>query len=324
MERNRRTGRGDGRLWTGRLLVCIVLMQFLVPLSAGADSAGDAVSWSGPRIMEEVVRRHDLYPYVFEQQTMVLTDHAGSRDVRKVRRFSRVASDGTVKMLLVFDYPPEVRGVAMRVVGREGGRMDSGVYLPALERMLEFRAGKRRGGNFLGTDFAVEDLAAEIIRDFRYDRKSDKQIDDTSCFVVEAIPRNPEIEQQTGYSLRRHFIRQDIFFVVRTEYHDLRGRFFKTLTRHDLKQVDGQMWRAGMMLMVDHKAHHQTLLKVNRRVFSGDYVPESIFTRQWLLENRHVRENSRRIPDSPSPDARGDNRPETFSKKRNPASSNRR
>jgi hypothetical protein len=43
-----------------------------------------------------------------------------------------------------------------------------------------------------------------------------------------------------------------------------------------------------MILMEDFGERHRTLLKVERRVFSPDYVPAEIFSRQWLVEGRHL------------------------------------
>jgi hypothetical protein len=43
-----------------------------------------------------------------------------------------------------------------------------------------------------------------------------------------------------------------------------------------------------MVLMEDFAERHRTLIKVERRVFSPDYVPAEIFSRQWLLEQRYL------------------------------------
>ena len=40
-----------------------------------------------------------------------------------------------------------------------------------------------------------------------------------------------------------------------------------------------------MMLMVDRQKDHRTLIKVNKRILSEDYVPEKVFTENWLYEN---------------------------------------
>ena len=238
--------------------------------------------------MKEVLKRHELFPYIFEEQTLILMDGEGNRDVRKVRRFSRVEKDGTVKYLLVFDNPSEVRGVALLAIRQPSGGVEGGIYLPAFGKELKSQAGKSRGGHFLGTDFAIGDLTPEVLTDFRYVRGADQKLDKNVYFVVKAYPKDEGIERTTGYSLRRHFIRQDIFFIARTDYYDRRGRPFKRRTSHDLKRVDVHMWRANMILMENHKKRHKTLIKIDRRVFSHDYVPPEIFTPAWLMENRHI------------------------------------
>jgi hypothetical protein len=55
------------------------------------------------------------------------------------------------------------------------------------------------------------------------------------------------------------------------------------------------MWRANMILMENYKGRHKTLLKINQRVFSHDYVPPEIFTAAWLLENRHILDTKKRL-----------------------------
>jgi len=226
---------------------------------------------------------------------MILIDSAENRDVRKARRFSRVEPDATVKYLLIFDHPAEVRGVALLAIRHPSGRIESKIYLPAFGKELKSTSGKSRGNHFLGTDFAIEDLAPEVLSDFRYVRKTDYKIGKILYFVVEAFPKDSEIERATGYGLHRHFIRQDNFYIVRTDYYDPRGRLLKRRTHHDLKMVDGTMWRANMILMENHKEQHKTLIKINQRVFSHDYVPPEMFTSEWLLENRHVQSTEKRL-----------------------------
>jgi len=280
--------------YVNALLSGIILLPALLffPLFSEPALAND--KWTGYYIMDEVFKRHEMFPYVFEKQTIIMTDSAGNRDVRESRRFSRVEKDGTVKFLLVFDNPSEVRGVALLAI-RHAGRVESMIYLPAFGKKLKSNIGKSRGSNFLGTDFALEDMAAEVLSDFRYVRVADQKINKIAHFVVEAFPQDKEIERITGYGLRRHFIRQDNFFIIRTDYYDRRGRFLKSQTRHDLKRVDGDMWRANMILMENHKDRHNTLIKIDRRVFSHDYVPPEMFTSAWLLENRHIQVTERSL-----------------------------
>ncbi len=262
----------------------------LGPLGLNSGQISDQ-SMTGAQIMAEVFQRHKLFPYVYEEQTMVLTDKAGHRDVRKVRRFSRLEKDGTAsgtaKFLLVFDSPAEVQGTALRIIRHGTGRVENQIYLPALGEELSSGQAKDQGRDFLGTDFALEDLI-ETLENFRYVRRPDQLIAKAAYFVVDAFPVDKKQDGYTGYSMRRFFIRQDIYFIVRTDYYDRGFRFHKQLTLHDLQQVDKKMWRANMLFMDNHRQAHTTLIKIDRRVFSRDYVLPEMFTPAWLGESRHI------------------------------------
>ena len=59
--------------------------------------------------MEEVYARHQQYPYVYEEQSMLMLDRNGNRDTRKAMRYSRVEEDGTAKFLLLFNFQSNMR-----------------------------------------------------------------------------------------------------------------------------------------------------------------------------------------------------------------------
>lgn len=302
-----------GRGWMERGLSGVLAVLLLCPALLAAEPTQqptgnptpDYRDWSGQRIMEEVFRRHEQYPYVFERQSMVLTDAEGRREVRRLRRFSRVEEDRSFKYLLLFDHPPEVRGTALLAVRHPSGESDNAIYLPAFGPVLKSSATEHRGNHFLGTDFAVEDLAAEVLSEYRYRRRGDKLRGDTLFFVVDAKPADAGVERITGYGLRRHFVRQDNFYITRTDYFDRRMRPFKSQSSHDLRQVDGEMWRANMVLMENRRERHQSLIKIDQRVFSKEYVPAELFTAEYLLENRHLEGDGAPVEENkPDPEER--------------------
>lgn len=283
-------GEGMRTLLSAIFMVLLLLWTLISPPWVQGDE-----TWTGPRVMDEVFKRHERFPCVVEEQTIILKNGEGNRDIRKAHRFSRVEEDGSRGVLLVFDTPPEVHGVALLGIAQPSSRLEWRIYLPALGKRLSSCGGDCGGAPFLGTDFAVADLTAEVLSDFRYARVADQRIDLLPCYVVEASPRDEEVERFTGYSLRRHFIRKDNLFIVRTDYYDRRKRFFKRQTFHDLKRVDGDVWRADMIVMENTREKHETLIKVDRRVFSCDNLPLEMFTPSWLLKNRHIRTPERRL-----------------------------
>ncbi|MBT5551399.1 MAG: outer membrane lipoprotein-sorting protein [Nitrospina sp.] len=238
---------------------------------------------SGSDIMEEVNKRHQQFPYVYEEQSMVMEDRNGDRDTRKARRYSRVEEDGTIKFLLLFDYPQEVKGVALLAHRDPDGKTSKHIYLPAYgERLLE-SAGEGSGDNFLGTDFSVESLTGEILSDHRYVRRADREIDKINYFVLDVFKASNALTEDR--IIRRHFIRHDNLYITLTHHFDKHGRIARIQSHHDLKAVDHDMWRADMILMKNTKDQHQSLIKTSRRIFSHDYVPSEVFTAEWLYEN---------------------------------------
>ncbi len=239
--------------------------------------------WSGRQIMEEAYRRHEQFPYVYEEQSIVMVDSRGQRDTRQARRFSRVEEDGTVKFLLLFDSPEEVKGVTLLAIRDTNGKTTKSFYLPAFGETFIESTSTGSGANFLGTDFSVEDLTAEVLSDYRYVRQEDTEINQIKYFVIHIYALSDDITAVPP--LRQHFIRQDNFYITHTDYFDRQGRVHKRQRHYDLRQLDADMWRADMILMEDINEQHQSLIKINRRVFSRDYVPAEMFKTEWVFEN---------------------------------------
>ncbi|MDQ6972926.1 MAG: hypothetical protein Q9M30_09770 [Mariprofundaceae bacterium] len=86
----------------------------------------------GLEIVRESTRRHELYPYVYEEQTLVLSDAHRQRDVRRIRRYSRLEEDGSFRSLLEFTYPESISGTALLFTRRADDTQSTRIFLPAL------------------------------------------------------------------------------------------------------------------------------------------------------------------------------------------------
>ena len=244
---------------------------------------------TGLEIMQEVQKRHQQFAFIYEEQSMVMIDRNGDRDTRKLKRYSRVEDDGTVKFLLVFDSPEEINGVALLASRDASGKTKKYVYLPAFGEQLIESMSSGLDGKFLGTDFSIESITGEVLDDYIYVRRPDKKVNNVKYYVVDVYRMEDGFTENmlptNKQAIRRHSISKNNFYIIKTEYFDKQGRIYKKQTHHDLRQVDGRMWRADMILMEDSKEHHQSLIKIDRRVFSRDYVSADIFTADWLFKN---------------------------------------
>ena len=242
---------------------------------------------SGEALIKLMHDQHQQYPYVYEEQSLVLIDRQGNRETRNLRRYSRVdevidKDAGAVQIaryMLVFDSPNDVKGVVL-LAEKRGEQTNQSIYLPAFGKVMITNEGDAHAENFLGSDFSIENLIGEDVNDYDYRRQRDAIVDGLAYFIVDVYSKS-----NTSRLLRRHFIRQDNFYGSRTDHYDDLGRLQKRQSNHDLTQVIGSMWRANMILMDDKQTGHQSLLKINRRVFSADYVPLEYFTPQWLYQN---------------------------------------
>jgi hypothetical protein len=240
---------------------------------------------SGQALMQQVYDTHQQYPYVYEEQSMVLIDREGNRETRKVKLYLRVETNLRQRMLLLFDSPKDVKGVAVLAERNAEGENRQSIYLPALDGGMIENSGESGDANFLGTDFSVENLTGERLEDYEYRRRRDELINNKMYSVIDVFGKQPEADQT---ALRRHYISQENLYLTRTDVFDDLGRVRKRQSSHDMTQVLGDMWRANMLLMENFQNDHKTLIKIDRRVFSKDYVPNDVFTTEYLYAYSHA------------------------------------
>ena len=240
---------------------------------------------NGRQLMQAVYDRHEQYPYVYEEQSMIMIDQQGNKNTRKLRRYSRVTADGDADFLLLFDSPLDIKGVALLAHRDISGRTRQSFYLPAFgSKFLTSQPnhGGRSDDNFLGTDYSIENLVGDRLDNHTHIRRDDIIIEESEYYVVDVH----EIEQPESRPIRRHYIRKDTLFITRTDHFDDLGRLHKSQTNHDLVNVHGDSWRSNMLMMENHQQKHRTIIKIDRRIFSADYVPKEVFSRAWILTNQ--------------------------------------
>ncbi len=213
----------------------------------------------GRSLIEASLQRHALPAHLYEEQSMILTDRLGQHTVRTTRFYAQFDGQRWRK-LLVIESPAELKGSRHTL------------DLSATDKT----AGREVGAPpVFGSDFSVADLAGEQTSDTRYEITGGTDLDRIPHHVVRATPA-------TGRSLNsvteRHlYLRKDNLYISRVDYLDRDARVLKRLSRRDPRADDSGAWHANMMLMENLKERRRSLLKVERRVQSPDYIPDSIF-----------------------------------------------
>jgi len=259
-------------------------MGILAATAMTAVSAQMTSSPDGTEIMQGVQRNLFKEKNIYEELSVILTDELGNRDTRQLRKYTMLANESEIKFLLVFDSPEEFQGVALLASKQQDSIPDISVYLPAYGQVLKHASMWDHGETLFGTDFTIRELSGVLMGDYQFVRREDRKIENITFYVVDVFADNSV--PRLAKPMMRHFIQQDSLFIVRTDYFDKYGRLAKQLTMHNIKMSTDSTWNAAMLLMEDMQKDHSTLIKVNKRIISEDYVREEIFTINWLYENQ--------------------------------------
>lgn len=223
--------------------------------------AGLAGAQNGPALVAQSLQRHAPPNDVFEEHALIMTDRLGHYSLRTTRYYAQRDNLASRQLYLV-EFPAELKGAALRV---DRNIIDGSRRGPAPSTAV------------FGSNFLVADLEGERSGDFRYVREGDLALERIPHFVVRAEPTSESVTRATGYHDRRLYLRKDNLFVSRIEYFDAKGRLARRLAFRDPRPDALGVWRAAMMLMEDLRDGRRTLLKVERRVHSPDYIPAGVF-----------------------------------------------
>ena len=265
-----------------KILKCLLIVIGVAVLSeAQAQLSSES---SGMDIMQAVQRNIFKEKFSYEELSMILTDELGNRDTRSLRKYTRVNNGNDIKFLMLFDTPVEFHGVGLLAIKQQDSNPEITVYLPAYGEVLRHTSLGNQGETLFGTDFTISELSDVFVGNYRYIRREDSKIGNIDYYIIDVF--DDSADMITTSPIMQHYIRQDNLSITRTDYLDSYGILMKQLTMHDLRQSEDNVWHAAMLLMEDRQKDHSTLIKVNKRIISEAYVPDEVFTINWLYENQ--------------------------------------
>ncbi|MCF7821774.1 MAG: outer membrane lipoprotein-sorting protein [Mariprofundaceae bacterium] len=184
---------------------------------------------------------------------LLLNRHGEKRERTMMSRALEVADDGD-KRLIIFEFPPDMRGTGFLTYSHKQKDDDQWLYLPALKRVKRI-ASRNKSESFLGSEFAYEDIAGEEIEKYSYRWLRDEIYEERPCHIVESRPVDM---RNSGYSRRISWIDMDNYYLHRIDFYDRRNTYLKTLTFGGYHQYLGQYWRPDIMEMVNHQNERTT------------------------------------------------------------------
>ena len=231
----------------------------------------------------EVVVRYDRQIRASTEEvemTMNLINKDGKARTRQLVSISKTNEEGKQDSLLRFVEPADVRGTALLTHEHADADDDRWLYLPALRKTRRVAA-TDDSDNFMGSDFAYEDIDFEELNAFDYKLLGDEIKDGFDCYIVEATPSTEKKAKESGYSRRIMWIRKDNYFMVAVDYYNSRNELTKQRKAYEIKLVDGtEKWRPERQVMINLKTGHKTELKYSNFVIGANVSDRTFSLRE--------------------------------------------
>ena len=242
----------------------------LLTLAAGGarTAAQDART-----IVAEAQRRTEAKSQRYEGLLQVFDGKGTISDKRWT--LTRLGSHGQSRMVLRFNTPAEVKGVALLVANHPDRASDQWMWTPAIERDRRI-ALQDRSTRFFGTDFSFEDLEERDVNQFDYALLGDEAVDGAASWKVQSIPKETKSSQYTRSVV---WIRKDNYTIVRIESY-VKDQPVRRLNYSDIQNVQG-IWTARRLEMSDLRRGSRTVLTLDKLEYNVPMKDED-FTLQAL------------------------------------------
>lgn len=207
----------------------------------------------GLEIAIEADKRNTGFGDTLSQANMVLRNAQGRETTRKMRISTLETPDDGDKSITVFDYPRDVKGIALLTWSHKEGSDDQWIYFPARKRTRRI-ASDNKSGPFMGSEFAYEDISSQEVEQYTYKYLRDDNIAGADVFVSERYPT----DKNSGYTRQVVYMDKAEYRVRKIDYYDRKDSLLKTLQFADYKQYEGKFWRPHSMKMVNHQTKKET------------------------------------------------------------------
>jgi len=264
-----------------KTVVSLVITSLIFSFSVNAKCKK-----SGQSIMEKQEERQKVDFELLVQKVTLEDLKNNVKEARKLRRHSMDKGDGKQKTLTTFLEPNDIKGTALLNWKNKGRSDDQWLYLPALRKMQRIASsGKRK--YFMGTDFTYSDLEGENLSNYNYNCIEEKKCGKKKCWLIEAIPKDKDKINETGYSKRVLEVRKKRYTTVKVEYYDKKGKLLKTLVNSKWKKFAKKLWRPQKSVMTRHGFHETTMEATDRSVNKA--IDDVTFTERFITKGMHTR-----------------------------------
>ena len=217
------------------------------------------------------------------QASFRLVSASGQERSRATFGATKLAGDGVANRRVIrFLSPSDVRNTTTLLLENPGKDDEIWVYLPAMKKARRLASNNKKN-SFVGTDLSFGDLVGHRAKDWSHKLLKQEVWAGAPVYVVESMPKTPEIGADSGYSKRVSWVAKDSGVSVKVEFHDMAGALLKTLENSNVMLVDAKQnkFQPMQVQVKNHQTGHSTYLKFEQFV-ANQPVGEAYFAAGYL------------------------------------------
>ena len=274
------TGPVAGTVLTSTLVASLVLAGLM-------SSSGAANSQAAQEVQVEALMEKNYQSTRVDSSTSQasfrLVNASGQERSRVTFGATKLLGDGMANRRVIrFLSPSDVRNTTTLLLENPGKDDEIWVYLPAMKKARRLASNNKKN-SFVGTDLSFGDLVGHRAKDWSHKLLKQESLAGTPVYVVESLPKTPEIAADSGYSKRVSWVAKDSLVSVKVEFHDMAGLLLKTLANSNVMLVDAKQnkFQPMQVQVKNHQTGHATFLKFEQFV-ANQPVSEAYFAAGYL------------------------------------------
>ena len=169
--------------------------------------------------------------------TLTITEKNGSVRMRKLNMMTKSYDDGTIKRMVKFLDPADVRGTAMLIVDNKDVQDDMWIYLPALKKTRRI-VSTEKGKSFMSSEFSNADMSSGSNADFKIRHLPESGKNET--WVIESVPVSDDKADEYGFSKKITFLEKSSLKTKKIDFYNFDNELFKTIEIVATQPLEGK------------------------------------------------------------------------------------
>ncbi len=187
--------------------------------------------------------------------------------------------DGTIKRMVKFLDPADVRGTAMLIIDNKNSQDDMWIYLPALKKTRRI-VSTEKGKSFMSSEFSNADMSSGSSSDFRM--KHMPESGKAGTWVIESVPVSDDKADEYGFSRKVTYLETGTLKTMKIDFYNFDNELFKSIEIKATQPIAGKEgYVMTDMLATNHLNGRSSRVKFDQ-VNTSATIADNTFTVESL------------------------------------------